>query len=112
LMHVEKASKVRRVFLLFVLTVDKVRTRLKWFYFLFDVILQGTDLSPVTDKLWKKFFEKQFGVDRTNEVIWDHVRKKSIIQMVAIVWGILFTCFVSSFQAQLCFRTNRSINYM
>jgi hypothetical protein len=36
---------------------------------LFDVILQGTDLSPVTDKLWKKFFEKQFGVDRTNEVI-------------------------------------------
>jgi elongin-A len=29
LMHVEKASKVRRVFLLFVLTVDKVRTRLK-----------------------------------------------------------------------------------
>ncbi|KAK2441373.1 transcription elongation factor B polypeptide [Trifolium repens] len=30
---------------------------------------KGTDLSPVTDKLWKKFFEKQFGIDRTNEVI-------------------------------------------
>ncbi|MCI14787.1 elongin-A, partial [Trifolium medium] len=30
---------------------------------------KGTDLSPVTDKLWKKFFEKQFGIDCTNEAI-------------------------------------------
>ncbi|XP_058782339.1 uncharacterized protein LOC131656725 [Vicia villosa] len=27
------------------------------------------DLSPVTDKLWKKFFEKQFGLNCTKEVI-------------------------------------------
>ncbi|XP_061340365.1 LOW QUALITY PROTEIN: uncharacterized protein LOC133286879 [Gastrolobium bilobum] len=30
---------------------------------------EGSDLSPVTDKLWKKFFEKQFGTNCTNEVI-------------------------------------------
>ncbi|CAJ1964454.1 unnamed protein product [Sphenostylis stenocarpa] len=30
---------------------------------------KGRDLSPVTDKLWKKFFEKQFGINSTNEVI-------------------------------------------
>lgn len=30
---------------------------------------KGRDLSPVTDKLWKKFFEKQFGTNCTNEVI-------------------------------------------
>ncbi|KAJ1407948.1 hypothetical protein SESBI_23980 [Sesbania bispinosa] len=28
---------------------------------------EGSDLSPVTDKLWKKFFEKQFGTNSTNE---------------------------------------------
>ncbi|KAL2322577.1 hypothetical protein Fmac_026956 [Flemingia macrophylla] len=30
---------------------------------------KGRDLSPVTDKLWKKFFEKDFGTNCTNEVI-------------------------------------------
>ncbi|XP_019440697.1 PREDICTED: uncharacterized protein LOC109345894 isoform X1 [Lupinus angustifolius] len=30
---------------------------------------EGSDLSPVTDKLWKRFFEKQFGTNCTNEVI-------------------------------------------
>ncbi|XP_027341332.1 LOW QUALITY PROTEIN: transcription elongation factor B polypeptide 3 [Abrus precatorius] len=30
---------------------------------------EGRDLTPVTDKLWKKFFEMQFGVNCTNEVI-------------------------------------------
>ncbi|KAG5001930.1 hypothetical protein JHK85_023604 [Glycine max] len=30
---------------------------------------KGRNLSPVTDKLWKKFYEKQFGTNNTNEVI-------------------------------------------
>ncbi|KAF7815763.1 transcription elongation factor B polypeptide 3 [Senna tora] len=30
---------------------------------------EGRDLSPVTDKLWKIFFEKQFGTNSTNQVI-------------------------------------------
>ncbi|WVZ07096.1 hypothetical protein V8G54_020442, partial [Vigna mungo] len=30
---------------------------------------EGRDLSPITDKLWKKFFEKQFGTNSTNEVV-------------------------------------------
>ena len=36
---------------------------------LIDVLSQGRNLSPVTDKLWKKFYEKQFGTNNTNEVI-------------------------------------------
>ncbi|GAU42678.1 hypothetical protein TSUD_131060, partial [Trifolium subterraneum] len=30
---------------------------------------KGTDLSPVTDKLWRKFYEKRFGIDATNLAI-------------------------------------------
>ncbi|OWM78758.1 hypothetical protein CDL15_Pgr002929 [Punica granatum] len=30
---------------------------------------KGRDLSPVTDKLWKKFYEKQFGPENTNLVL-------------------------------------------
>ncbi|XP_045824806.1 uncharacterized protein LOC123917190 [Trifolium pratense] len=37
---------------------------------------KGTDLSPVTDKLWKKFFEKQFGIDCTNEAIKNMSKKR------------------------------------
>ncbi|KAK4749823.1 hypothetical protein SAY87_027272 [Trapa incisa] len=29
----------------------------------------GRDLSPVTDKLWKKFYEKQFGTENANLVM-------------------------------------------
>ncbi|TKY46812.1 Elongin-A protein [Spatholobus suberectus] len=38
---------------------------------------KGRDLSPVTDKLWKKFFEKQFGANCTNEVI-KRMREKRV----------------------------------
>lgn len=38
---------------------------------------KGRDLSPVTDKLWKKFFEKQFGINNTNEVI-KRMREKKV----------------------------------
>ncbi|XP_041005177.1 uncharacterized protein LOC121250217 isoform X1 [Juglans microcarpa x Juglans regia] len=30
---------------------------------------EGRDLSPVTDKLWKKFYEKQFGTRNTEKVV-------------------------------------------
>ena len=35
------------------------------------------DLSPITDKLWKKFFEIEFGVKATNEVIEKMKQKKA-----------------------------------
>ncbi|PRQ51995.1 putative RNA polymerase II transcription factor SIII, subunit A [Rosa chinensis] len=38
---------------------------------------KGRDLSPVTDKLWKKFYEKEFGIERTNLVI-ERMRKKKV----------------------------------
>ncbi|KAL5565265.1 hypothetical protein UlMin_028429 [Ulmus minor] len=30
---------------------------------------QGRDLSPVTDELWKKFYEKEFGVESLNDTV-------------------------------------------
>ena len=50
-----------------------------------DVVFQGRDLSPVTDKLWKKFFEKQFGTNSTNEVI-----KKMKEKKVSFKWVQLY----------------------
>ena len=32
-------------------------------------LLQGRDLSPVTNKLWKKFFERQFGAESAELVV-------------------------------------------
>ncbi|XP_022149769.1 transcription elongation factor B polypeptide 3 [Momordica charantia] len=37
---------------------------------------KGRDLTPVTDKLWKKFYERQFGKDSTNAVIARMQQKK------------------------------------
>jgi elongin-A len=61
------------------------------------VFLQGTDLSPVTDKLWKKFFEKQFGIDRTNEVIEIMSEKRVSFRWLQLYEVFLFIFFVSSF---------------
>ncbi|XP_004309753.1 PREDICTED: uncharacterized protein LOC101308339 [Fragaria vesca subsp. vesca] len=38
---------------------------------------KGRDLSPVTDKLWRKFYEKDFGIERTNLVI-ERMKKKKV----------------------------------
>ncbi|KAL6538259.1 hypothetical protein OROGR_012247 [Orobanche gracilis] len=38
---------------------------------------EGRDLSPVTDKLWKKFYNLQFGVDSTNIAI-ERMRKRKV----------------------------------
>nr|XP_007146388.1 hypothetical protein PHAVU_006G036000g [Phaseolus vulgaris]ESW18382.1 hypothetical protein PHAVU_006G036000g [Phaseolus vulgaris] len=46
---------------------------------------KGRDLSPVTDKLWKKFFEKQYGTNSTNEVIKRMKEKK-----VSFKWAQLY----------------------
>lgn len=46
---------------------------------------KGRDLSPVTDKLWKKFYEKQYGIDSTNEVI-----KKMREKRVSFRWKQLY----------------------
>lgn len=52
---------------------------------LIDVLSQGRNLSPVTDKLWKKFFEKQFGTNSTDEVI-----KRMKEKRVSFRWMQLF----------------------
>jgi len=46
---------------------------------------EGMDLSPITDKLWKKFFEKQFGINCTNEVV-----KKMKGKRVSFTWLQLY----------------------
>lgn len=38
---------------------------------------EGRDLSPVTDKLWKKFYEKEFGVANANLVV-ERMEKKKV----------------------------------
>lgn len=43
------------------------------------------DLSPVTDKLWKKFYERQFGVNSTNLVCERMTQKK-----VSFKWKLLY----------------------
>ncbi|KAA0054521.1 transcription elongation factor B polypeptide 3 isoform X2 [Cucumis melo var. makuwa] len=38
---------------------------------------EGRDLTPVTDKLWKKFYERQFGKESTTTVI-ERMRQKRV----------------------------------
>ncbi|KAI3465881.1 hypothetical protein Pfo_022544 [Paulownia fortunei] len=38
---------------------------------------EGRDLSPVTDKLWKKFYKLQFGVDSTTIVV-ERMRQRKV----------------------------------
>ncbi|PRQ33471.1 putative RNA polymerase II transcription factor SIII, subunit A [Rosa chinensis] len=46
---------------------------------------KGKDLSPITDKLWKKFFERDFGVKATDEVI-----EKMKVKKVSFKWSELY----------------------
>ncbi|KAK6142264.1 hypothetical protein DH2020_022612 [Rehmannia glutinosa] len=46
---------------------------------------EGRDLSPVTDKLWKKFYSLQFGVDSTNVVV-ERMRQRNL----TIKWKELY----------------------
>ncbi|KAF9625964.1 hypothetical protein IFM89_028350 [Coptis chinensis] len=46
---------------------------------------QGRDLSPVTDKLWKKFYKKEFGVDCLNTLVEKMNKRK-----VSFKWRELF----------------------
>lgn len=38
---------------------------------------EGRDLTPITDKLWKKFYERQFGKESTTTVI-ERMRQKRV----------------------------------
>jgi elongin-A len=38
---------------------------------------KGTDLSPVTDKLWKRFYEMEFGVDNAKMII-ERMNRKQV----------------------------------
>ncbi|PON96525.1 RNA polymerase II transcription factor subunit [Trema orientale] len=38
---------------------------------------EGRDLSPITDKLWKKFYEIKFGVENTKTVV-ERMREKKV----------------------------------
>ena len=40
-------------------------------------LLQGRDLSPVTNKLWKKFFERQFGAESA-ELVVERMKKRRV----------------------------------
>ncbi|GFS45473.1 hypothetical protein Acr_00g0096270 [Actinidia rufa] len=50
-------------------TVDQLRH--------IEDLTEGRDLSPVTDKLWKNFYELQFGAKSTNLVI-DRMKQKKV----------------------------------
>ncbi|KEH17889.1 RNA polymerase II transcription factor SIII (elongin) subunit A [Medicago truncatula] len=45
---------------------------------------KGMDLSPITDQLWKKFFEKQFGINCTNELYEAKVKKMARAENEAV----------------------------
>ncbi|BBG99744.1 hypothetical protein Prudu_009534 [Prunus dulcis] len=38
---------------------------------------KGRDLSPITDNLWRKLYQKEFGIERTNLVI-ERMKKKKV----------------------------------
>lgn len=46
---------------------------------------KGRDLSPITDKLWRRFFEREFGIKAADEVIEKMKRKK-----VTFKWSALY----------------------
>lgn len=46
---------------------------------------EGRDLSPITDGLWKRFYEKQFGVKSTNLVV-ERMKEKK----VSFKWRLLY----------------------
>lgn len=45
---------------------------------------KGRDLSPITDKLWKRFFEMEFGIKAADEVIEKMKRKKVTFKWLAL----------------------------
>lgn len=46
---------------------------------------EGRDLSSVTDRLWRKFYEKHFGTDNTKHVI-ERMNKKNVV----FKWRLLY----------------------
>lgn len=97
LMHVEKCTEVRKIYVQIPTTsnfifishimglVDQI---LKCFLYL----LQGRDLRPVTNELWKKFFERNFGTKSVNVVV-ERMKKEK----VNFSWKQLYEVCHSSF---------------
>ncbi|XAR50817.1 hypothetical protein NMG60_11005263 [Bertholletia excelsa] len=54
---------------------------------------EGRDLSPVTDKLWKKFYESQFGAKSVNLVI-ERMKQKR----VSFKWKQLYEAKMKDFE--------------
>lgn len=79
LIHIEDSTQVRnfslhnKIFCMFLRFLSKSDD----FSFLFFVfVCQDTDLSPVTNKFWKRFYKKQYGEENLNEVMEKMKRKK------------------------------------
>jgi elongin-A len=45
---------------------------------------KGRDLSPITDMLWKKFYEREFGVERANVLVQRMTKNKVIFKWKAL----------------------------
>lgn len=58
---------------------------------IFAKLLQGRDLSEVTDSLWKRFYERHFGEESVNLV-----SKRMKANKVVFKWRLLYeVCFLS-----------------
>lgn len=56
-------------------------------------VLQERDLSPVTDKLWKKFYEAEFGA-KSVEVVVERVKKFKVTFNWRQLYQVFNTCDV------------------
>ncbi|KAL7143625.1 hypothetical protein ABFS83_08G204900 [Erythranthe nasuta] len=54
---------------------------------------QGSDLSPVTDKMWKKFYKVRFGADSTDMVV-ERMRKRK----TTVLWRLLYEAKLSEME--------------
>lgn len=50
---------------------------------------KGRDLSPVTDSLWKIFYEKEFGVQNAETVI-KRMKQKKVVFKWRLLYEVLY----------------------
>jgi elongin-A len=116
LMHIEKSTVVRIYYHLYFSYFNFNPSFPLFFFYCFVSFIQGRDLSSVTDKLWKTFYEKQFG-ERSTDVVIQRMRQKKVsfrwlqLYEVLSIWKIkiphkkllspIKLCGMTSFQAKL-----------
>lgn len=83
LKHIEDLTEVRGPIFYISFLTWCISVRI--FYLISSWVLQERDLSPVTDKLWKKFYERQFGANSTNLVCERMTQKKVLFK-----WKLLY----------------------